>query len=119
MATRDLLPLRCLLQELHHHSLTKFPDDVFLNTTRTHTISATTVYEDNEACIVLANSDAAKPRTKHIAIKWHHFKDQIQNGFIKVGKVDTNYNWADLLTKPLTRYKSDSLHKMVMGCHLS
>jgi hypothetical protein len=115
MATRDLIPIRCLLQELHQHSLIHFPNDAFLNTTRTHTLSATTVYEDNEACIVLANNDAAKPRTKHIAIKWQHFKDQIKQGLIKVIKVDSSYNWADILTKPLTRYKHDSLRKMIMG----
>jgi len=49
MATRDLLPIRHLLQELHHHSLIHFPSDVFTNTTRTNTLSATTIYEDNEA----------------------------------------------------------------------
>jgi hypothetical protein len=103
------------LQELHQHSLIHFPNDTFCNTTRTHTLSATTVYEDNEACIALATTDVTKPRTKHIAIKWHHFRDQITQGFIKVVKVDTNYNWADILTKPLTRYKHDSLRKMIMG----
>jgi hypothetical protein len=49
MATRDLLPIRHLLQELHHHSLIHFPSDIFTNTTRTNTLSATTIYEDNEA----------------------------------------------------------------------
>jgi hypothetical protein len=83
MATRDLLPICRILQEIHHQSLSHFPSEVFLNTTQTHTLSATAIYEDNEACIVFANSDATKPRTKHIALKWHHFKDQIWQGVIK------------------------------------
>jgi hypothetical protein len=37
----------------------------------------TQVYEGNESCIVFANSEATKPHTKHIALKWHHFKDKL------------------------------------------
>jgi hypothetical protein len=69
--------------------------------TRTQTLSATQVYEDNAACIVLAHSDSTRVRTKHIDIKWHHFKDQVRQGHIKIVKTDINHNWADILTKPL------------------
>ena len=32
-----------------------------------------TVYEDNQGVIVLAAYPQTQPRTKHIAIKYHHF----------------------------------------------
>ena len=32
------------------------------------------VFEDNESCIALARSQKFSPRTRHIAIKYHHFR---------------------------------------------
>ncbi len=115
MATRELLPLRRILHEITHHSMihTTLPDQY--NTTKTPTLSATMIYEDNAACIVLAQSDSTRMRTKHIAIKWHHFKDQNCHGLIKVVKIESNFNWADILTKPLGSQKFQSLRKLIMG----
>jgi hypothetical protein len=115
MVTRELLHLRCLLQEVHRLSLIKLSSTNIFNITRTPTLAATQVFEDNEACIVLAHSETTKVRTKHIALKWHHFKDQIKQGFIKVVKIHTTLNWADIMTKPLGRQKHESLRKLIMG----
>jgi hypothetical protein len=115
MATRDLLPIRRILQEVHRHGLVQVPLQAQYNTTHTNTLAPTMIFEDNASCIVLANSDNTKPRTKHIAIKWHHFRDQVRNGHIKIVKVASNYNWADILTKPLTRQKHEALQKMIIG----
>ena len=75
---------------------------------------ASTVHEDNAGCVALANSESMRPHTKHLSIKWHHFRDQVQNGFVKVQKVDAHLNWADPLTKPLVRATCVSLHMMFM-----
>lgn len=115
MATRELLPLRRILLEINQHSLTKIPLQDHFNTTHTPTLSASQIYEDNAACIVLAHSDTSKVRTKHIAIKWHHFKDQVRKGHIKIVKIDTHHNWADIFTKPLGRQKFETLRKLAMG----
>jgi hypothetical protein len=115
MGTRELLPIRRLLQEIHQQTIIKLPLPIQFNTTKTSSLAATQVFEDNASCIVLAHSESTKMRTKHIALKWHHFKDQIRQGFIKVVKIDTNYNWADILTKPLGRQKHEALRKMIMG----
>ena len=76
---------------------------------------ASIVHEDNAGCVALANSESMRPRTKHSSIKWHHFCDQVQNGFAKVQKVDAHLNWADTLTKPLVRATFVSLRMMFMG----
>ena len=38
------------------------------------------ILENNTACIAVANDDNSKvcPRTRHLSIKWHHFRDQIK-----------------------------------------
>jgi hypothetical protein len=105
MATRDLLPLRHILEEIHKYSMVQVPLSHEYSTTRMPTLSTTSTYEDNAACTMLANSDSCKQRTKHIAIKWHHFRDQIRLGHIKIVKIDMHHNWADILTKPLGRQK--------------
>jgi hypothetical protein len=115
MGTRELLPLRRLMTEIHQHTLIKLPLPSQFNTTKTTSLTATQVFEDNESCIVLAHSEGTKVRTKHIALKWHHFKDQIRQGHLKIVKIGTHYNWADILTKPLGRQKFEALRKMIMG----
>jgi len=115
MATRELLPLRRIVQELHQHSFIATPIDPNFSHTKTSTLKASQVFEDNASCIILAYSDGTKPRTKHLSLKWHHFKDQIRNGCIVLTKVASNLNWADILTKPLCSPKHNTLRHMIMG----
>lgn len=103
MASRELLPLCRLVTELHQHGLFATPLDKPFSITRTSTLETSTVYEDNASCVVLAHSEGTKVRTKHISLKWHRFKDHIKAGDIKVVKVDSNLNWADIFTKPLCK----------------
>jgi len=42
---------------------------------------------------------------KHIEIRYHYVRDQVLAGKVKVAKVHTDENVADILTKPI---KSDS-----------
>ena len=38
------------------------------------------VWEDNKICITVAKSPKFTPRTKHIAIKYHHFRRFVSDG---------------------------------------
>ena len=127
MATRHLLPLRRIMADITNFG----PINVSLSSkapmmTHTHSFTSSTpksnselppsiIFEDNASCIVLAQSDHHKPRTKHISIKWHHFRDQIENGSIVICKIGTTDNLADILTKPLVRAKHEHLRKPIMG----
>ena len=127
MATRHLLPLRRIMADITNFG----PINVSLPSkapimTHTHSFTSSTpksnpelppsiIFEDNASCIVLAQSDHHKPRTKHISIKWHHFRDQIENGSIVICKIGTADNLADILTKPLVRAKHEHLRKPIMG----
>ena len=58
-----------------------------------------TLFEDNNGALELANAPQYRPRTKHIAIKYHHFRERVQNGTIKIKPIDTNKQIADQFTK--------------------
>ena len=60
-----------------------------------------TVLEDNESCIAVSKSPKFTPRTKHIAIKYHHFRRFVSNGTIIIKYIDTAEQIADIFTKPL------------------
>jgi len=103
-ATRDLIPLCRILSDIHQSKfisvmLNQTSDSVYIPT-----LPPSKVFEDNNACIVLATTETQfKPRTKHISLKFHHFQDQVCSGLLEIIKVGTNENLADIFTKPLGR----------------
>jgi hypothetical protein len=115
MATHELLPLRRLLLEINQYSMIPAHLETNFTITKTSTLTTSMVYEDNASCIVVATTDSTRLRTKHIALKWHHFKDQIKAGHIKILKINSQDNWADILTKPLTKQKHSYLRNLIMG----
>jgi len=109
----DILPLRTLIQELSQHS---FINDMKIDGTNVFSGHLfTDVFEDNQSCLLIANSEATRPRTKHLSIKYHHFHDQVLNSTVRVVKVHTNDNWADIFTKPLSRIKFEYLQQLILG----
>lgn len=90
-AMRDVIPMIDLLKEIDEI----FP--VYMPTPEVHC----KVWEDNNGCLVLANEGKFSPRTKHIAVKYHHFRDKVKNGTITVHAIDTKEQTADIFTKPL------------------
>jgi len=126
MATRQLLPLRRIMAELsahgpiagtlrQHHPMLTFTNSLSSSVPSSAEIEPSIIYEDNAACIVLAQSDQHKPRTKHISLKWHHFRDQIKTGNICIRKIESQFNLADILTKPLLKLAHQRLRKGIMG----
>ena len=64
-------------------------------------ITPVTVYEKNQGEILLAVSMQIQPRTKHIEIKYHHFRSFVTNGDVKIKHIDTKEKIADIFMKPL------------------
>ena len=121
MCARSLIPMHTLLQEISkfrpataHPTLTKpSTDETTPLLCKQH---QSIVYEDNTGALEIANQDSQHcPRTKHISIKWHRFRDHISSGEMTVHKIDTTLQWADFLTKPLTKVNFERLRKLVMG----
>lgn len=63
------------------------------------------IYEDNNGCISIARNPTSHKRSKHIDIKYHFSREQVENKVIKVNYVPTGSQVADMLTKPLSAVK--------------
>ena len=61
-----------------------------------------TVFEDNNGALQLANTGNLTPRTKHIALRYHHFRSEVDSGNIVVKHVESKEQVADIFTKGLT-----------------
>lgn len=64
------------------------------------------IYMDNESSIKLSKNDAYSARTKHIDVRFHHTRHQIEMQAISIEYRNTAENTADALTKPVTKEKT-------------
>jgi hypothetical protein len=104
-ATRDLIPLRGLLTELS--TTTK----LIVGSTVAHS----TIFEDNKGCVELALAPKLRPRTRHIAIKYHHFRSHVEKGHLHIKWIDTKHQLADIFTKPLPHSSFSTLRRKLIG----
>ncbi|CAJ1938910.1 unnamed protein product [Cylindrotheca closterium] len=72
-------------------------------------------FEDNNGAIELATADKLRPRTKHINIKYHHFKKSVRKGEVSIQKIDTKDQLADIGTKPLDAATFVALRYLLIG----
>ena len=47
------------------------------------------LFEDNNGAIELSKAPKIHPRTKHIALKYHHFGEHVRKGMIEINPIDT------------------------------
>ena len=73
------------------------------------------VFEDNSGAIEIAKVPKMRPRTKHINIKYHHFRDYVERGEVTVHPIDTKDQPADMLTKPLNETTLSKHRTFIMG----
>ena len=73
------------------------------------------VFEDNAGAVELANNPKLRPRTKHIAIPYHHFRQHVRDGTIKVKPISTKLQIADIFTKPLPKEAFQFLRSQLQG----
>lgn len=59
------------------------------------------IFEDNQGCISIANNPTSHKRTKHIDIKYHFSREQVQKKLICIKYIPTDSQLADIMTKPL------------------
>jgi len=94
-ALRETLPIMSLMKEINVVFPLHIPEPKFV----------VKVHEDNQSCIAMASNLKFTPRTKHIAIKYHHFRKHVKttsnsNGFINIVYCPTQEQLADIFTKP-------------------
>ena len=60
------------------------------------------LFEDNSGAIEIAKEEKYRPQTKHINVKYHHFRSLVQEGVISILPIKSEGNPADILTHPVT-----------------
>jgi hypothetical protein len=59
------------------------------------------LFSDNRSAIAMANTDSLHSRSKHIDIKHHFIREQVDRKFIAIQWISTHEQIADILTKTL------------------
>ncbi|GKE50348.1 hypothetical protein Tco_1481606, partial [Tanacetum coccineum] len=59
------------------------------------------IFCDNTSAIAISNNPALHSRTKHIDISYHFTRDRIIRGDIELHFIPTQYQLANIFTKPL------------------
>ncbi|GJV13730.1 hypothetical protein Tco_1355271 [Tanacetum coccineum] len=67
------------------------------------------MYYDNKSAIALCCNNVQHSRSKHIDIRYHFIKEQVENGVVELYFVRTEYQLADIFTKALCRERIEFL----------
>jgi hypothetical protein len=105
-ALRDAIPVMELLKEMKE---LKFP--IHSATPKVHC----KIFEDNSGALEIASVHKFRPRTKHLNVKLHFFRDYIIRKEITVNAIHTSQQLADYLTKPVNKEILNILRPQVMG----
>ncbi|KAI3707390.1 hypothetical protein L6452_25856 [Arctium lappa] len=64
-------------------------------------LSKIPIYCDSTSAIAIANNPVLHSKTKHIEIRYHFIRDHVMNGDIELHFIPTDFQLADIFTKPL------------------
>ncbi|GKB33238.1 retrovirus-related pol polyprotein from transposon TNT 1-94 [Tanacetum coccineum] len=67
------------------------------------------LYSNNKSVIALRCNNVQLSRAKHIDVRYHFIKEQVENGIVDLYFVRTEYQLADIFTKPLPRERFNFL----------
>ncbi|GKC43218.1 retrovirus-related pol polyprotein from transposon TNT 1-94, partial [Tanacetum coccineum] len=67
------------------------------------------LYYDNKSAIALCCNNVQHSRAKHIDVRYHFIKGHVENGIVELYFVRTEYQLAEIFTKPLPRERFNFL----------
>ncbi|GKA33084.1 hypothetical protein Tco_0719451 [Tanacetum coccineum] len=67
------------------------------------------LYCDNRSAIALCCNNVQHSRSKHIDIRHHFIREQVEKGLVELYFVTTDYQLADIFTKALPRERFEFL----------
>ena len=73
------------------------------------------VMEDNQTCMQIADNPVSQRRTRHMDVRYHFIRDQINDGIITVRYCATRDMLADVLTKVMPRPAFLRLRDKIVG----
>ena len=100
-AAKESIWLQRLLSQLridHTHSRTPEP---------------VTILGDNGGALVRAQNPMYHARTKHVDIRYHFVREEVEEQLVKMEWIAGGLNPADGLTKPLGKTKFESFRRML------
>jgi hypothetical protein len=103
---RDAIPIMRMLQELKDRG---FNDEYLKPEVRCK------AFEDNTGALTLATVPKMRPRTKHINLVYHHFREAVRDGLVTIISVGTKDQVGDMFTKPLPQNDFVKFRKLLMG----
>ncbi|GJT61869.1 hypothetical protein Tco_1005402 [Tanacetum coccineum] len=102
----DLIHAVCLCARLTGKKLTK---SIQALTDYGFQFNKIPLYCDNKSAIALCCNNVQHSRAKHIDFLYHFIKEQVENGIVELYFVRTEYQLADIFTKPLPRERFNFL----------
>jgi hypothetical protein len=72
------------------------------------------VYEDNQSAIKTAKNRVHSDRSKHIDVRYHFVREEMEKGNLELVYCPTEFMVADILTKPLGKIAHERL-RLAMG----
>jgi hypothetical protein len=91
-ALRDTIPMMQFLKEIQDRGF-KVPNSTPVVHCR--------LFEDNSGALELARVPKLRSRTKHMNLKYHHFRSFVRQSLISIHPIGTLEQPADVMTKPL------------------
>jgi hypothetical protein len=71
------------------------------------------LYCDSQSAIHPSKNPTFHSKTKHIQLRYHFIRSTLEDGKLKMEKIHTSQNIADMLTKGVTREKLSSCSVLV------
>jgi histone deacetylase 1/2 len=105
-ATRELIPLIEFLKEAKGKEIPVNVQDAAIHCK---------IFEDNAGAIEMAKVPKMRPRTKHLNIQYHFFRQHVPTGLLSVHAVKTEDQIADIFTKPLNEQVFQTHRKSIIG----
>ena len=89
----EAIPIKNLLKELQHKNIPTVSSvpTIFCKT-----------FEDNSGTLEIAKAPKIRPRTKHLNLVYHHFREHVRMVIIQLFPISTDFQLADTFTKPVT-----------------
>jgi hypothetical protein len=103
---RDVIPIMALLSEMRERGY-------HVIHTQPHVYCK--VFEDNTGALELARLPKLRPRTKHINCVYHHFREHVRQGLIKVYPISSEEQISDIQTKALPQNSFCKHRKAICG----
>ncbi len=94
LSLRDVLPIMFLVQEICEKGFQVICTKPYVYCK---------VFEDNSGALELARLPKLCPCAKHINVCYHHFREHVRDGLIKIFPVGTENQITDALTKALSQ----------------